>query len=75
MGFLPSCFLQKASIWSKKNAGVLERAQQDLEAKREEEDVMGRSKYGSIYSMKAYKKLFVSCNPTLRSFYSKKSLP
>lgn len=38
-------FLQKPSIWSKKNAGVLERAQHDLEVKEETDDVIGRSKW------------------------------
>ena len=36
--------LQKPDIWSKKNAGVLERSQRDFEAKQEEENVFEKSK-------------------------------
>jgi len=35
---------QKPNIWSKKNAGVRERAQNDLEQKTEEADVMDRAR-------------------------------
>ena len=37
-------FLQKTSVWNKKNAGVLERAQRDLEQKKEEDDELERSR-------------------------------
>ena len=36
---------QKPNIWSKKNAGVLERAQTDLEQKTEEADVMDKARH------------------------------
>jgi len=36
--------LQKPNIWSKKNAGVLERAQNDLEQKTEETDAMEKAR-------------------------------
>ena len=35
---------QKPSIWSKKNAGVSQRAAKDYEEKLEEEDIFARSK-------------------------------
>ena len=37
--------MQKQTIWSKQNIGVLQRAQRDLEAKKEEEDEIAKSKY------------------------------
>lgn len=39
---------QKSSVWSKKNAGVTDRAQKDLLAKEEDEDVLAKSKLVSI---------------------------
>jgi len=36
---------QKPNIWSKKNAGVRERAQTDLEQKTEDADVMDRARH------------------------------
>jgi len=43
--------LQKANIWSKKNAGVLERAQNDLEEKTEESDVMDRARHAVLLTI------------------------
>ena len=37
-------YFQKPNIWSKKNAGVTQRAAKDYEEKLEEEDVFERSK-------------------------------
>lgn len=36
---------QKPNVWSKKNAGVLERSQNDLEQKTEGTDVMDRARH------------------------------
>ena len=36
--------MQKPNIWSKKNAGVLERAQNDVEQKTEETDAMDKAR-------------------------------
>ena len=42
---LPVCLcIQKPNIWSKKNAGVSQRAAKDYEEKLEEEDIFARSK-------------------------------
>ena len=38
---------QKPNIWSKKNTGVLERAQNDLEQKTEDADIMDRARHAA----------------------------
>ncbi|KAK3585520.1 hypothetical protein CHS0354_022929 [Potamilus streckersoni] len=53
----PSSSEKKPSIWSKKNAGVLERAQRDIEEKVEEENVFEKSKRSLEAKSKLYEKI------------------
>ena len=48
---------KKASVWSKRNAGVLERAQRDLEAKEEAEDILSKSKAALQAKAKYYEQM------------------
>ncbi|XP_064627208.1 coiled-coil domain-containing protein 174-like [Lineus longissimus] len=48
---------KKLNIWDKKNIGVLERAQKDLEAKAEEEDDLEKSRKALEAKSKLYEKL------------------
>ncbi|XP_041354165.1 coiled-coil domain-containing protein 174-like [Gigantopelta aegis] len=47
----------KTNIWSKKNAGVLERAQQDLEQKEEDENIFDKSKKSLEAKAQLYDKI------------------
>ncbi|KAK2154285.1 hypothetical protein LSH36_272g06034 [Paralvinella palmiformis] len=48
---------QKSNIWSRSNAGVRERAEKDLEAKKEEDDVLAKSRKMLEAKARAYEKL------------------
>ncbi|XP_064606038.1 coiled-coil domain-containing protein 174-like [Liolophura sinensis] len=48
---------KKPNIWSKKNAGVLQRAERDLEAKAEEENSLEKSRKALAAKAKLYEKM------------------
>lgn len=41
---LQNCPLQKPSIWTKQNTGVVNRAAKDVEEKAEEQDILDKSR-------------------------------
>lgn len=38
-------YMQKSTVWSKQNVGVLQRAQKDLESKAEDENEYEKSRF------------------------------